>query len=157
MSEDRWMPRPWHEEFHGCLWLPRLLDKGRRAIESEKVGRDLLDGYLYGDSDFVDAKLMQFLRTKDARVTELLREFDDDERVAKVIIQESGRTADELRAWSARFRKVHALVIPLLESDEGRRQPGAGTAFFRFFYNYILMPPVYLAFRISERRRGRSA
>lgn len=153
MVEQSWMPRPWNAELAGCLWLPRMLDKGRRAIESEEQGRDLMGGYLFGDSDFIDAKLLKFLGTNDARVLALLHEYEDNLRVAEVLIGESGRSAEEVRAWGVRFRRLNALVIPMLEADEGRRKSGLGTNLYRLFYNYVLMPPVYAVFRRAERRR----
>lgn len=38
---EGWMPCPWNTELVGCLWLPRMLDKGRRALEGEHQGRYL--------------------------------------------------------------------------------------------------------------------
>lgn len=156
MAVEHWMPRPWSEELAGCIWLPRMLDKGRRALESERQGRNLMNGYLFGDLDYVDGKLLKFLGRKDVRVLELLRELDDDERVAKTLIRESGRTADEIRAWGRRFRKNNGLFIAMWDADEGRRKPGIGTTFLKLFYNLVLMPPVYLIFYAGQARRKRS-
>jgi len=158
MSETGWMPRRWHEALCGCVWLPRLLDKGRRALEGERQGRDLMNGYLFGDFDYADRQLLKFLRTDDARVRELLRERDDDGSVAEALLRESGRSAEEVRAWSERFRKGSAPFIAMWDADEGRSEPGIGTTLLKIFYNFALMPPVYLVFRIAEglrrRRRG---
>jgi Domain of unknown function (DUF5069) len=150
MSVENWMPRPWNEELMGCLWLPRMLDKGRQALESKRQGQNLMNSYLFGDFDYADGKLLKFLRTKDVRVLELLRELEDDEAVAKTLISESGRSADEIQAWSKRFRKVNAPFIAMWNADEGRREPGLGTSLLKLFYNFLLMPPVYLGFRIAE-------
>jgi hypothetical protein len=60
MSTEHWMPRPWNAELVGCLWLSRRLDKGRQVLESERQGRDLMNGYLYGDFDYADGKLLKF-------------------------------------------------------------------------------------------------
>ena len=90
MAVKGWMPRPWNVELAGCVWLPRLLDKGRRALESERQGKDLMNGYLFGDNDYADGKLLKFLRTSDVRVRDLLRETDDDKVVAEILIRENG-------------------------------------------------------------------
>lgn len=150
MAVESWMPRPWNEELAGCVWLPRMLDKGRRALEGERQGQDLMNGYLFGDFDYADGRLLKFLRTNDARVRELLRELDDDEAVAKTLIRESERSADEIRAWNERFRVVNAPFIAMWDADEGRVKPGPGTTLLKLFYNFVLMPPVYLSFRIAE-------
>lgn len=153
MSADNWMPRSWNAELMGCIWLPRLLDKGRQALESERQGQDLMNGYLYGDFDYADGKLLKFFRTNDARVLELLRKLNEDEAVAQALIGESGRSAEEIRAWSTRFRTINAPFAAMWDADEGRRKPGIGTTLLSLFYNYLMMPPVYLGFRIAERLR----
>ncbi len=155
MSAENWMPRPWNAELMGCIWLPRLLDKGRRVLEGRRQGRNLMNGYLFGDLDYADGKLLKFLHTNDARVLELLRESDDDEVVAKTLIRESGRSADDIQIWDARFRRVNAPFIVMWDADEGRRHPGIGTTLLSLFYNYLMMPPVYLGFWIAERLRQR--
>ena len=38
MDAKGWMPRSWEAELAGCIWLPRILDKGRRILESERHG-----------------------------------------------------------------------------------------------------------------------
>lgn len=78
MAAVNWMPRPWNAELAGCIWLPRLLDKGRRLLASERQGQDLMNGYLFGDFDYADGQLLRFLRMNDARVRQLLRELDDE-------------------------------------------------------------------------------
>lgn len=148
------MPRPWNAELMGCIWLPRLLDKGRRVLESRRQGQNLMNGYLYGDLDYADGKLLKFLRTNDARVLELLRE--SDEVVAQTLMREGRRSADDVLAWGLRFRKLNAPFIAMWDADEGRRKPGVGTTALKLFYNYLLMPPVYLGFWIAEGLRQRN-
>lgn len=153
MNGENWMPRPWNAELMGCVWLPRMLDKGRQVLESRRQRRDLMNQYLFGDFDYADGKLLKFLRTNDARVLELLRELDDDEAVAKALVSESGRSAGEIQGWCTRFRTFNAPFIAMWNADEGRRAPGVGTTLLKLFYNGILMPPVYLGFWIVERLR----
>ena len=151
MCIENWMPRSWNADLMGCVWLPRMLDKGRQVLESQRQGQDLMNGYLFGDLDYADGKLLKFLRTKDARVLELLRELEDDEAVARTLIREGGRSVDEIQAWGARFRTLNAPFIAMWNADEGRRAPGLGTTLLKLFYNVLLMPPVYLGFWIVER------
>lgn len=151
MRTENWMPRPWNAELMGCIWLPRMLDKGRQALESKRQGRNLMNSYLFGDFDYADGKLLKFLRTNAAHVLDLLRELNDDEAVAKRLTTESGRSADEVQAWCKRFRTINAPFIAMWNADEGRREPSVGTSLLRLFYNYLMMPPVYMIFWIAER------
>jgi hypothetical protein len=152
------MPRPWNDELMGCVFLPRVLEKGRRTLASQRLGRDLMNGYLFGDFDYADGMLLRFLRTKEVRVLELLRDSDNDEVVAASLFREGRRSAEEIKAWSKRFRLINAPFTPLWDADEGRREPGLGTSVLNLFYNFLMMPPVYLGFRIAtgirRRRQG---
>jgi len=150
-----WIPRSWRDELMGCIFLPRMLEKGRRVLEGERQGRDLMDGFLFGDFDYADGMILRFLRTKEARVRELLRENDDDAVVAETLFREGRRSPDEIRRWSRYFRRINAPFTPMWDADEGRRAPGFGTSLLNGFYNYLMMPPVYLCFRMltSMRRR----
>ncbi|GKS58579.1 hypothetical protein YTPLAS18_21060 [Nitrospira sp.] len=156
MSTTNWMPRRWNVELSGCLWLPRLLDKGRHLLLSRRDGQDLMNGYLFGDFDYADRQLLKFLRTNDAHVLSLLSDVDDDEAVATALIRESGRSPEEIQAWGKRFRTVNAPFIHMWDADEGRRKPGIGTWLLDKFYNCLMMPPVYVGFRIAERFRHRN-
>jgi hypothetical protein len=158
MSGENWRPRPWNAELRDCIWLPRLLDKGRRTLEGQRQGLDLMNNYLFGDFNYTDHKVLKFLRTNDAQVLRHLRESNDDEVVATRLISESGRSVDEIQAWSTRFRRLNAPFAAIWDADEGRRAPGFSTTLLTLFYNGLVMPPVYLIFRVAEglrqRRRG---
>lgn len=158
-SVTSWIPRSWRDEVMGCVFLPRMLEKGRRALESERQGRDLMDGFLFGDFDYADGMMLRFLRTNEVRVRELLRDHDDDESVASILFSEGRRSPDEVKAWSRYFRRINALFTPMWDADEGRREPGIGTSLLSGFYNYLMMPPVYLCFRMmtAKRRRRQAA
>lgn len=151
MLDAEWMPRPWKAELVGCIWLPRMLDKGRRAIEGEQQGRDLMNGYLFGNASPADRMLLRFLRTDAARVRALLNEFNDDNSVAEALLRESGRSPLDIRTWNMCFRTLNAPFILLLESDERQRHSGMATTFYKFLYNRVVMPPVYLLFGRTDR------
>jgi len=139
----------------GFIFLPRMLAKGRRLIASKAAGQDLMNGFLFGDFDYADRMLLKFLRLKDVRILALLREGLDDAAVARALIQESGRTPAEIAAWSRHFRWINAPFTPMWDADEGRRAPGLGTTLLKGFYNYLMMPPVYLFSWIVEGIRKR--
>ena len=55
-----WTPRSPHDEADGLVWLPRLIDKARRSALGRASGADLMNGYLYGNSDYIDSKVLGF-------------------------------------------------------------------------------------------------
>src|SRR4051812_5324417 len=56
-------PAPWRPRYGtraaaaGCVWLPRLLDKGRRVLAGEAAGHDRLGDYLFGVHDPADRQV----------------------------------------------------------------------------------------------------
>ncbi len=149
-----WTPCSGLEEREALPWLPRLIQKARRYEEGRAAGTDLMGGYLYGDNDFIDQKLLAFLRTDDASVCALVREHDDDAEVARNVVARSDRTESERRAFGVRFRR-RLLNFVFLEADEGRLPDGLRTRAIRFAYNRLLMPVVYKQFSIAENKRSR--
>jgi hypothetical protein len=147
-----WVPRSGLDTARGLVWLPRMLEKARRQEAGRASGLDLMEGYLFGDNDFIDERVLRFLRTNDAAVSALVREQPDDDAVAATLIERSGRTLDECIAFSRRLRKQLFGFI-MLEADEGRIPPGLKRTLVSFFYNKIVMPPVYALFRRAERKR----
>lgn len=153
-----WMPCRWNEELGGCVFLPRVLEKGRRFLESERSGQALMNGYIFGDFDYADGMVLRFLRTNEDRLLELLRAEEEDGAVAEQLFRESGRTAGAIASWSRRFRLINAPFGPMWDADEGRRGPGWGTTLLNGFYNHLMMPPVYLCYGfLRERRKRRRA
>jgi hypothetical protein len=149
-----WVPCSGREEFDGFVWLPRLIQKARRFSQGRARGEDLMNGYLYGDSDAGDRALLNFLRMDDATVLEVVEAHPLDEDAARELIERGGRTLEERRRFSTSLRRK-LFNFALLEADEGRMPAGLRRTLLRFFYNRILMPPYYLYFRCAERRRRR--
>jgi hypothetical protein len=151
-----WMPRhAGREAAAGLVWLPRLIDKGRRVLEGEAAGRDLLHagGYLFGVNDPADGDLLRFLGLGNDDVLAVLRREPDDATAAAELVRRSGRTPAACAAWSARTLRTAGLFLAMMDADEGRRPPGAGTTLLRWSYNGLVMPPGYLVYRRAERRR----
>jgi hypothetical protein len=150
-----WMPRAGRDAAADCVWLPRMLDKARRLVDSERIGRDLLSPYMFGDGDPADEALLRFLRADAEDVIDLLLQEPDTGRVAEALLRRSGRTAEECAAWSAQFLRRQRLLLALLDADEGRWTPGPRAQAVRFLYNNVLMPPVYWLHRNDPHRRLR--
>jgi hypothetical protein len=150
------MPRhAGREAAAGLVWLPRLLDKGRRVLAGEAAGRDLLHagGYLFGVNDPADGQLLRFLGLGNDDVLAVLRREPDDAAAAAEVVRRSGRTPAECAAWSARTLRTSGLFLAMMDADEGRRPPSVGTTLLRLAYNGLVMPPGYLVYRRAERRR----
>jgi len=112
----------------------------------------MMNGYLYGDNDFIDGQLLKFLRTDDKTVSELVRAHDDDAEVARILVERSGRDSTEVRAFAQKFRRKNMDFV-LLEADEGRLGNGLRAKLTALFYNRLLMPVVYAKFAADERKR----
>lgn len=154
--EPAWRPRhAGREAAAGLVWLPRLIDKGRRVLAGEAAGRDLLHdgGYLFGVNDPADGDLLRFLGLGNADVLDVLRREPDDAAAAAELVRRSGRTLAACAAWSARTLRTSGLFLAMMDADEGRRPPGVGTTLLRLVYNGLIMPPGYLLYRRAERRR----
>lgn len=147
-----WVPRSGLDSACGLVWLPRLLEKARRCELS--AGARLIDGYCYGDNDFIDRMVIRFLRTDDTRISALVREYDSDEDVARILVEQSGRNPEECAAFSKKLRRNTANFI-LLEADEGRLS-GPKASIVKFLYNRAMMPIVYRLFSRDESKRAAS-
>ena len=139
------------ESLAGLVWLPRLLQKARHC-EGSPDGR-LVDGYCYGDNDFIDKQLITFLRTDDSTISALVREHPDDAEVARILVERSGHTPEEVAEFNTAFRRKNFNFV-LLEADEGRMPPGVKATLLKFLYNGAVMPIFYPLFRRDERNRN---
>ena len=146
-----WIPCSGLKSVAGLVWLPRLLEKARRCQTSPN-GR-LVDGYCYGDNDFIDKQLIAFLRTDDATISTLVREHPADTDVAKILLERSGRRPADCEGFNETFRRRNFNFV-LLEADEGRLQPGVKATVLKFMYNYVMMPAIYRIFQRDERKRS---
>ena len=146
-----WTPRSGRDSIAGLPWLPRLLDKARHC-EASSNGR-LVDGYCYGDNDFIDKQLIEFLRTDDTTISRLVKEHPADADVAAVLVERSGRSATECEAFGKTFRRKN-LNFVFLEADEGRLGGGFKATALKFFYNNVVMRIFYPLFERDERKRS---
>jgi hypothetical protein len=146
-----WMPCSGRESACGLSWLPRLVEKARHCAASSDAR--LVDGYCYGDNDFIDKQLIAFLRTDDSAISQLVRELPDNADVARTLVERSGRSASECAAFDASFRRRNFNFV-LLEADEGRLGPGVKSALLKLIYNGVVMPIIYPMFRRDERKRA---
>lgn len=144
-----WQPCAANQTLEGLVWLPRLLQKARR---SEEMGSRIFDGYCYGENDFIDGRVLRFLNVSDANVCESVRQTHDDAQVARILIQQSGRSRAECEAFSTSLRRK-LLNFAFLDADEGRMPPGPKRSAWVFFYNKCMMPIAYAMFSRAEQKR----
>ncbi len=150
-----WIPRPARDAFDGLVWLPRLIEKARRHAHGHSSGADLMNGYLYGNNDFIDGQVLRFLKTDDATISALVERCSDDDDVARGAIAQSGRSLDERRTFSAGLER-RMLGFAMLDADEGRLGPGLRSNAIAFVYNRAMMPIVYAVFRRAEFKRRKA-
>jgi hypothetical protein len=69
------------------MWLGRLIDKARRYEAAGVAPGEMLGEYMFGDNDYMDAKLLRFLGLNDRQICEIVGSEPDDERAALRIRQ----------------------------------------------------------------------
>ncbi|HVG96940.1 MAG TPA: DUF5069 domain-containing protein [Chloroflexota bacterium] len=152
--DGAWMPaHSGRDAAAGVFWLPRLIDKGRRVLEGEAAGRDLLGDYLFGVNDPMDAQLLRFLDFDNEAVLLVLRREPDDGAAAAELVRRGGRTPEECAAWSSRARRLNSPFLAMIDADEDRRAPGVSTTLLKLVYNRVVMAPSYPVYRRAEARR----
>ncbi len=153
MSE--WMPCSGLETVDGMAWVKRMAQKARRAQQSRASGTDLMNGYLYGESDFYDGRVLRFLGVTDTEFSADVCSEADDEAGVRRVLAKTGRTETERREFSANLER-QLKAFPIIDADEGRLPPGFRTSALKFLYNSLMMPIVHVIFRRAEqKRRGR--
>jgi Domain of unknown function (DUF5069) len=133
-----WKPqRSGFDELAGCIWLGRMLEKARRA---EDYGDPSLGSYLFGDRDYLDARLLTFLGLRELDIRRIVRSEPDDERAGQVVLQNAGKTARDVAAFNRRFVRRYGIFLAMLDADEGRRKSSLGTKIMRVTYNTLIFP-----------------
>jgi len=150
-----WTPRSPHDEAGGLVWLPRLIDKARRSALGRACGADLMNGYRYGNSDYVDSRVLRFLGVDDRALSELVEECGSDEDVTAIVLAHSGHGVAARRAFSAELER-RLFGFAMLDADESRLAPGPRRRILTFLYNAVIVPIASPAFRRAERRRSRT-
>lgn len=155
--ETTWKPRSVYAEAGDLVWLPRLLDKARRALEGEKAGKELLWPYMYGDSDYMDARLLRFLGVTGDEVLDILRQARTDDAAVAAILARAGKSQQERQAWSRSFRRREAPFLILIEADDGRLAGGPAAALLGWLYNTLILPIGVRMYHQGEARRRQPA
>lgn len=130
-----WKPRySAHDSLVDCVWLGRLLDKAR-AARNHTLGE-----YLFGERDYLDAKLLHFLGLSDADIMDIVISEPDDEQAAQLVLQRANKSPDECIGFSRRFIRKYGTFLAMLDADEGRRRPTFGTRLMKVIYNLAVFP-----------------
>ncbi|MBC5816082.1 MAG: DUF5069 domain-containing protein [Candidatus Eremiobacteraeota bacterium] len=130
----QWVPRSPFQSLEGCIFLGRIIDKARRHVSGAPIGE-----YMYGDSDYMDSRVFKLLATNAAEVNELVRTEPDDEKVARALVVRSGKTPEEIRAFSRKMRLIYTPVFIMFDADEGRNN-GRIPQLLCGFYNRVMYP-----------------
>jgi hypothetical protein len=114
-----------------------LLDKARRA---ENCGNAALGDYLFGERDYLDGKLLEFLGLRESEIRRIVRTAADDEDVAQLVLQAAQKNPEECAAFSKRFARRYGIFLAMLDADEGREKPSLLTKFMQVTYNRLIYP-----------------
>lgn len=139
------------------MWLGRLIDKARRW-DAVGLAPGRMDGeYMFGDNDYLDAKLLHFLGLKDAQVCEIVRAEPNDERAAQRIVETSGKTAEQCSAFNRAFIRSNGPFLTMIDLDEGRRSGGMGASLMKAVYNGVIFPFATVLYRSAARKQQKGA
>jgi Domain of unknown function (DUF5069) len=148
-----WLPRySGSDRLAGCMWLGRLIDKARQYEAAGIVAGEMLGEYMYGDGDYMDAKLLRFLGLHDSQISQIVRDEPDDELAARRIVERSGKTPEQCAAFNRAFARGNAPFLAMMDADEGRRKPGLGVALMKAVYNTVVFPIGVLMYRSASRK-----
>lgn len=148
-----WQPRSGYDEFGGCIWLPRLVSKGRRVLEMRSGNR--IGEYMFGESDPSDSELLRFLGLTSQHVLDVVQAEADDNAAAAHLLQISGKTPEQCARFTRKFRRIMGVFLAMMDADEHPDRSGLRKSFLRFVYNRIVVPPAYWFFAWQERRAAR--
>jgi hypothetical protein len=144
-----WKPkRSGYDEAAGCIWLGRLLEKARQA---EGYGDAALGSYLFGDRDYLDARLLGFLRLTELDIRRIVRNEPDDQRAGQVVLQSAGKTSQDCAAFNRIFARRYGIFLAMLDADEGRRKSSLGTKIMQVTYNTVIFPIARIIYNRTRR------
>lgn len=151
MTTLQWCPRSAFERSAGCLFLGRMIDKARRRAAGRASGVDLMDGYMYGDNDYMDSRVLKFLGAKAADVDALVASNADDDAVARTLVERSGKSALQIKSFNRRMLALYGPIFVMFDADEGRRV-GPFSKALGGLYNALVFPPFHWKFQRDERK-----
>jgi len=107
-------PRRWSESLGGIMWLPRLIDKARAALNGT------LGSYLYGQSP-MDKGLLDQLGLSHRAFAVIVKNAPDDEAVLAALVAHDAAAVERARAWTQReLPHRHRMFLSIIDYDDGR-------------------------------------
>jgi len=106
-------PRRWSEQLGGILWLPRLIDKARAALNGT------LGTYLYGQSP-MDRGLLDQLGLSHRAFAVIVKNAPDDDAVLAALKEHNAQAVERARAWTQyELPDRHRLFLSIIDFDDG--------------------------------------
>lgn len=136
-------PRRWNEQLGGIVWLPRLIDKARSAINGQ------LGGYLFGQSP-IDAALLKALGLSHHAFATMVKEAPDDASFLAALEASTPQGVERARAWGEQLPRTHRLFLSVIDIDDGY----TGSPLAKKMLNALTNP--FMAF-IKRARPSRAA
>lgn len=107
---------------------------------------------MYGDNDYMDSRVLNFLRAKAADLNALIVSQSSDDLVARALVERSGRSPRQIAAFNTRMLLVYGAIFAMFDADEGRKTGPLAKA-LAAFYNRIIYPPFAKKFSRDEARK----
>jgi hypothetical protein len=107
--------------------------------------------YMYGDNDYMDSRVLKFLRLSAADLNAVVRAEPDDDVVARILIERSGQSPKQVAWFTRRMLLTYGAVFAMFDADEDRKT-GALAKMLAALYNRVIYPPFAKKFRRDEAR-----
>jgi hypothetical protein len=138
----RQAPRRWNEQLDGIVWLPRLIDKARAALNGT------LGTYLYGQSP-VDRDFLHTLGVGHREFAQIVANAPDDRAVIDALLARDPASIDRARAWSLQCPHTYGAFMRVLDIDDGYAR---GLGFMKPFSNGLSSIVTWFARRAFPKR-----
>ncbi len=109
--------------------------------------------YMYGDNDYMDSRVLKFLRASAADVNALVSTEPSDESVARTLVERSGKSPAQVARFNMRMLLLYGVVFVMFDADEGRKTDALAKLLARF-YNHVVFPPFAKKFARDEQRKS---
>lgn len=126
-----WMPRSGFEQVGGFVWLPRLLDKARRARTGD------LGEYVSLNRGGMDGIWLRRLKVSPDSIRAWVAEGLDDGAIAERLGEACGMDRAAREQFSRRFVGMLGAVFAMIDAEEGRRPFTFGLRLVRAILNLL--------------------
>lgn len=104
--------------------------------------------YLFGEGDYLDAKVLRFLGVSELDVRNVVRSESNDEIAARTIVAKSGKTPADCEAFNQQFVRRNGLFLAMIQADEDGGPLPLKSKIMKAAYNLTIAPMGKIMYRL---------